>query len=128
LLAFALLLAMVFGGASALALERRLDTRPQQTVEVLNDGLIRNQTSSDASTVTITGPAEVPVGESATFVAGTAGVKNSFWIAPNGDTHRNVETLEVTARTSGGATVTLVGIDGQGRTLQVAHSFQAVES
>jgi hypothetical protein len=69
----------------------------------------------------------VLVGEPVTFVAGTTGVKNTLWVAPNGDTHRNVTTLEVTARSSGRASVTLIGIDELGRTLQVAHPFQAVE-
>lgn len=128
LLAFALLLATVLGAASALALGRWFDNSPRQTVEVLSDGQVRNQAASDERIVTITGPTEVLVGEPVTFVADTTGVKNTLWVAPNGDTHRNVTTLEVTARSSGRATVTLVGIDQLGRTLQVAHPFQAVES
>jgi serine/threonine protein kinase len=127
LVAVALLLATVVGAASALTLERRFDNTPQQTVEVLEDGQVRTETSGDERSVTITGPTEVVVGEQAIFEGDTAGVKNMLWVAPNGDRHDDVSRLEITATTPGRATITLVGVDDEGRILQAAHVFRAIE-
>jgi tRNA A-37 threonylcarbamoyl transferase component Bud32 len=128
--ALALLLAALLGGGAVLAATLLLDDGPDDadpTVEALSGGDVRVEVAQDDRTVAIVGPREVAVGATTTFAAETDGVDRSLWIGPDGGLHVDVAQIEVTAESPGLATVRLIGIDGQGRQVEVSHDLHVVE-
>lgn len=103
----------------------RADADP--TVEGLPGGAVRVEVAQDDRTVAIVGPREVTVGATTTFAAETDGVDRSLWIGPDGGVHVDVAQIEVTAESPGLATITLIGIDGQGQRVEVSHDVHVVE-
>jgi hypothetical protein len=102
--------------ASARAYDAFADGR-YESVDELPGGRVRARSVDGARQVAIVGPASVTVGATATFSAETRGVERALWIAPDGAVNLDTAELHVRTRSAGRATVTLVGVDGEGRQL-----------
>ena len=83
----------------------------------------------DDTTVAITGPETISVGDTATFtvdVSDTDGIATWTWVSPSGTHHTDEPTLAVRATRPGAGTVQLVISDSAGRTRTVSHEFDVV--
>lgn len=115
------------GVAGAVLAGRGDDDGPEQTVEQLEGGQVRIEAAAGERRITLTGPSEIAVGETATFVVETDGVEHWVWFGPDGGVHPDVPELQVETRSPGTATVRLRGVDGQNRELDVVHRLDVVE-
>ena len=80
-----------------------------------------------SSSIDITGPDEIEVGQPAVFTAETDGVNSWVWTLPS---HRYVSdqaTVTITATSPGTAVVVLRSQTPEGEDLEVRHSVQVVE-
>lgn len=125
----ALVAALVLVGvvAAGVLLTGRGEDGPDQTVEELDDGDVRVEATSGELRVGLTGPEELKVGATATFVADTDGLAHWVWFGPDGGIHPDAAELEVEAQSPGIATVRLRGVDGQNREVEVVHRLRVVE-
>jgi eukaryotic-like serine/threonine-protein kinase len=107
---------------SAVVLDRALTDDDDQTVEDLGDGRVRVSASRGDSSIAIVGPAEMTTGSPATFEAEARAVESWLWIDPDGAVHPDIRRMDVTARSPGSATVTLIGVDDDtGEHVQAQH-------
>ena len=96
------------------------------TVEPLAGGRTRTRASAGDRSVSVVGPATVTAGETATFTAESQGSPRVVWIAPDGAVKVDAAELRVRTRTPGRATVTLIGVDGEGNQLTASHTVVVV--
>lgn len=83
--------------------------------------------SVDDASISISGPSEVAVGETATFTADTTGVESWVWTLPSG-TYRTNEPEAVVTATSPGTTVVVLRAQGpDGQELESRHPVRVVE-
>jgi hypothetical protein len=120
---------VLIGAAGALGAARvyaAVGPGPHRTVDELGGGRVRAAVSDGTHRVAIVGPASVHAGETATFAAETGGVAHALWIAPDGAVHVDAPELRVRTRSAGDATVTLVGVDGEGRQTTATHVLRVL--
>jgi hypothetical protein len=97
----------------------------EQTEQELSGGRLRVEATSGGRSVAIVGPEEITVGREATFEAESDGVDEVVWVGPDGQIHEGTSRLSISADSSGSVTITLIGIDGAGRTVVATHVASA---
>ncbi|WP_205745573.1 serine/threonine-protein kinase [Egibacter rhizosphaerae] len=92
----------------------------------LGDGDVHVERSAGDASVALAGPEEVPVGETAVFVADLDGVDGWAWIAPDGTVRAGQSRLQFRTSTPGVATVRLLGVPDEGDPLEVTHDVRVI--
>lgn len=82
---------------------------------------------TDLATVAIEGPAQVRVGEQATFDAMVTGLDSWMWVLPNGRYVVDQASVSVTALTTGTNEVVLRGKDAGGTELETTHEVTVTD-
>ena len=90
---------------------------------------VRSGTAVDDTTVAITGPETIAVGETGTFtvdISDPDDIATWTWVSPTGTHHTGDPTLEVRATRPGDGVVQLVISDSAGGIRTIAHEFEVV--
>lgn len=116
-LAAAVALLAAGGGAGAAIAGR--DGGPSPTTVTLDDGRARTVVEDHGITVTLTGPADLTVGEAATMTVAVEGTDSWVWVAPGPSVYAGGDTLELTPRSAGRSTVRVLAFGDGGRTVEV---------
>jgi len=97
-------------------------------VATLDDGRARVEATATNATIAIVGPATTRVGETARYEAQVAGADRWTLIGPDGVTHHDAQAIDVTATSTGAATVRLVATTSAGQVLEAELPLQVLES
>lgn len=120
--------AVLLVGAAAGYTLAPADRDTSTVTETLPDGGARTVTDLHGMTVTIEGPTEVPVDETAGFSATVDGAASWAWVAPDGSMHPEAGRLDVVPVGPGRLTVRVVAADDQGRVAWADHDVRVVGS
>ncbi|MGY6501424.1 MAG: serine/threonine-protein kinase [Acidimicrobiales bacterium] len=113
--------------AAALGLSSGGDDDPDATRTELADGRARVEVGDGALSVAVVGPTEIVVGEPAVFVADHEGASAVVWIGPDGRLHPDVESLQVTASSTGRTSVRLLASTSGGDELVARFEVRVVD-
>ncbi|MDH4277821.1 MAG: serine/threonine protein kinase [Acidimicrobiia bacterium] len=98
-----------------------------EVATAVTDGVVTTTADLDGSTVVITGPETIAVGETGTFtVELPEDISTWTWISPTGTHHTGEPSLAVRATRPGRGVVQLVISGATGETRVVAHGFDVV--
>lgn len=95
-------------------------------VRDLGGGMVEVSREVAGHAVTLSGPAEVVVGDTARYTTVTDGLASWTWIGPDGRTHPQVPGIDVIAKGPGTATVRLVATTTSGDTVELKHRLVVV--
>jgi eukaryotic-like serine/threonine-protein kinase len=93
------------------------------TVQRLADDAVRSSITRGGATVAVVGPVDLAVGQPATFVAETENVAEWLWVTPQGP-RPGTSQLAVTPRSTGAATIRLIGVTPSGELIEVTHDIR----
>lgn len=124
--ALALVAALVVGVVAGVSIGRR-GTSSDRVSErtTLADGQVRFTTTEGDSSLELTGPAEVTVGEAAIITAAGDRLVDTTWMNPDGQVFEDEDRVQVTPSSTGSVTVIAVGRDEDGRQLVAEFRFRA---
>ena len=125
-LAAAALVVVALVAGAAIGARFRTGSEPERLSEEtgLDGGQVRFSTDVGPSTLEVTGPATVEVGEEAVVVADGDGIVQTTWVSPTGEVFEDQARLAVTPNSAGTATIVAVGRDEAGRQLVVEYRLQ----
>lgn len=119
-----LVAAGVVGGVGTAWLDR---SGERQRVEDVGAGQVRVVDTEGAASLSITGPAQVTVGDDARFVATASGVDHWVWMMPDGRVLVDEPALRVRASTTGRSELTLRARTADGDDLVARHEVLVVD-
>lgn len=112
-------------GATTVALAGGQDGSP--TTTRLDDGTVEVAATAGGARLAIVGPDEATVGDPVTFEAEAEGVEEWAWFMPDGTVYANDPSVQLRARSGGGAEIALVGTSEAGDRLEVVHTLDLTD-
>ena len=100
---------------------------PSVRTQSLDDGRERTVVTDDGITVALTGPSRLAVDESAILAVEVEGADTWVWIAPGDEVYEGGDTLQLTPRSPGTATVRVLAVDG-GRMVEARRRVEVTVS
>jgi hypothetical protein len=122
-----LLVSLLTGGAIGAAATGGRADHPAGRNEQLGDGRRSTVVRDHGITVTVTGAPTAAVGETVRLEATVDGSGTWQWIGPDGVLYQGEDTIELTPRSAGRATVRLQAFDEQGRSVTASHRLDVTE-
>jgi eukaryotic-like serine/threonine-protein kinase len=99
---------------------------PGPAVTQLGDGRVQSAREDGDARVAIIGPAEVTVGDVATFEADTRDVEDWVWLLPDRSVRTGEPQVQLRTRSRGIARITLLGVSSGGDRVEVVHDLRVV--
>lgn len=116
---------LVLGGGALLGWNLAFSD-PGPTVERREDGRVESAREQGTARVAILGPAQVTVGDVATFEADTRAVDDWVWLLPDRTVRTGEPRVQLRTRSEGVARITLLGMSSAGDRIEVVHDLRVV--